>query len=266
MDKIYGVNFNDNGKVYYFKANDNCPINVTVIVETEKGQQFGKVVSEVSDNNVVKKLGELKQIIRIATKDDYEHHLQNLKDADKALKKCQELKDQLGLDMKVISASFTFDKNQLLFNFLADDRVDFRELARKLASIYRTRIELRQIGPRDKAKNISGIGICGQKLCCSNFLNQLETVSINMAKNQNLALNPTKINGVCNRLLCCLSYEDEDYCNARQGMPTVGSKVKTPKGMGEVINVDILNRKYIALVENEKVEVELKDNESRSNK
>ena len=261
MDKIYGVSFVDGGKVYYFRSKIICPINVTVIIQTEKGEQFGKIICEIAQEN--NKYEGLKDVIRIATSEDYQQHLQNLKDADRALKKCQELKDQLGLKMKVISANFTFDKNQLLFNFLADDRVDFRELARKLASIYRTRIELRQIGPRDKAKEISGIGVCGQKLCCANFLNQLETVSINMAKNQNLALNPTKINGACNRLLCCLAYEDDDYVEARKGMPQVGSRVKTPKGTGEVTDINVLNRKYNVLVNDEKIEICL-DNDKNS--
>lgn len=256
--KIYGVNFKDNGKIYNFKSVFYCPINVTVITETEKGLQFGKVVSEISKDSI-KNIDELKDIVRISTKKDYEEHLKNLKDADIALKKCREIVKELNLDMKMINANFTFDRKQLIFNFLADERVDFRELARKLASIYRTRIELRQIGARDKAREIGGVGTCGRKICCANFLNHIDSVSMNMAKNQGLALNPTKINGLCGRLLCCLTYEDEEYIRCSKDMPSIGQIVSTEQGTGQVINVDILNRSYKVLVNNEKVEIKLGD-------
>ncbi len=154
---VYGVNFKDNGKVYNFKSTFICPINVTVITETEKGEQFGKVISQIKPETI-KNFDELKDIKRISTKSDYEQYLRNLKDADRALKDCRSLVKELNLDMKVINANFTFDRKQLLFNFLADERIDFRELARKLAAIYRTRIELRQIGARDKAREIGGLG------------------------------------------------------------------------------------------------------------
>ena len=209
MDKyyIYGVNFKDNGKIYNFKSKVKCPINVTVITETEKGEQFGRVVSYIKDSNI-KNYEELKDIIRISTKTDYETYLKNLRDAESALKESREIVKELGLDMKIINATYTFDRKQLIFNFLADERVDFRELAKRLASVYRTRIELRQIGARDKAREIGGVGSCGEKICCAKFLNHIESVSMNMAKNQGLALNPAKINGLCGRLLCCLTYED----------------------------------------------------------
>ena len=139
---------------------------------------------------------------------------------------CEKIKDELGLDMKILSASFTFDRKQLLFNFLADDRVDFRELAKRLASIYKTRIELRQIGVRDKAKEIGGYGQCGRKLCCHGFLDNLNGVSINMAKNQYLSLSPSKINGICGRLLCCLKYEDDTYTEMKKNFPPIGTKIK----------------------------------------
>ena len=154
--------------------------------------------------------------------------------------------------MKVINAQFTLERTQLLFNFTADDRVDFRELARKLAGIYHTRIELRQIGARDKAKEVGGVGICGEQLCCVRFLHQMETISINMAKDQNLALNPSKINGVCGRLLCCLAYEDQNYLDASRGMPKVGDVIKTKTGEGEVVSVDVLNRKCQVMVDGNK--------------
>ena len=255
---IYGVNFKDNGKIYHFKSTFSCPTNVTVITETEKGEQFGKIVS-VLDRNKIKNIEELKSIIRISTKKDYEQYLKNLRDNEKALRDCRKLVSELGLEMKIINAAFTFDRNQLLFNFLADERVDFRELARKLAAIYRTRIELRQIGARDKAREVSGIGPCGKKLCCSAFLTHIDSVSMTMAKNQGLALNPSKINGLCGRLLCCLTYEDEEYIRANEGMPEIGEVIKTDKGEGKVISKDILNRTYKVLVNNEKVEVSLGD-------
>jgi len=260
MDKyyIYGVNFKDNGKVYHFKSKIKCPINVTVITETEKGEQFGKVISLI-DNTNIKNIEELKDIIRISTKADYEQYLKNLKDADKALKDCRNIVKELSLEMKVINASYTFDRKQLIFNFLADERIDFRELAKKLAAIYRTRIELRQIGARDKAREIGGVGACGQKICCAKFLNHIESVSMNMAKNQGIALNPTKINGLCGRLLCCLTYEDDEYLACNKGMPEIGEYIETEKGKGQVISKDILNRTYKVLVNNEKIEVSLGD-------
>lgn len=260
MDKyyIYGVNFKDNGKVYHFKSKIKCPINVTVITETEKGEQFGKVISLI-DNTNIKNIEELKDIIRISTKADYEQYLKNLKDADKALKDCRNIVKELSLEMKVINASYTFDRKQLIFNFLADERIDFRELAKKLAAIYRTRIELRQIGARDKAREIGGVGACGQKICCAKFLNHIESVSMNMAKNQGIALNPTKINGLCGRLLCCLTYEDDEYLACNKGMPEIGEYIETEKGKGQVISKDILNRTYKVLVNNEKIDVSLGD-------
>ncbi len=256
---IYGINFKDNGKVYNFKSTFKCPINVTVITETEKGLQFGKVISVLEKENI--NLEELKEVIRISTKSDYEQYLKNLRDGEKALKECRNIVKELGLEMKIINASFTFDRKQLIFNFLADERIDFRLLAKKLASIYRTRIELRQIGARDKAREIGGLGQCGQKICCASFLNHIDSVSMNMAKNQGLALNPTKINGLCGRLLCCLTYEDEQYKECNQGMPDVGNIVETPGGSGQVISKNILNRSYKVLVNNEKIDMYLGDND-----
>lgn len=260
---VYGVKFNDNGKVYYFNASDlKIHINVNVIVETEKGLQYGKVVEKIEDES---KLGEikdsLKNIVRLTTKEDYKQYLKNLKEADQALKNAQSLAKEMKLDMKFISASYTFDRKQLLLNFSADERIDFRELTKKLASIYKTRIELRQIGARDKACGVGGIGQCGRTLCCSTFLNSLESVSMNMAKNQNLALNPSKINGCCGRLLCCLAYEDECYQEAHKGLPNIGAIVNYGDVKGKVVSVDILNRKIKVDTGNEIVEINL-NNES----
>lgn len=267
MDKvyIYGVNFKDNGKIYNFKSNIKCPINVTVITNTEKGEQFGKVVSIIDEKNIAN-IEELKEIVRISTKNDYEQHLKNLRDADKALKDCRKLVKELDLDMKIINANFTFDRKQLVFNFLADKRIDFRELAKKLALIYRTRIELRQIGARDKAREIGGVGPCGQKLCCANFLSHIDSVSMNMAKNQGIALNPSKINGLCGRLLCCLTYEDGEYLNCSKGLPEVGEFIETEKGRAEVVSRDILTRTCKVLIDNEKIEIKFGDCDVTSSK
>ena len=235
----------------------------TVIVETEKGLQFGTVVKFISDSDINPNI-EYKKVIRLTTKNDYKRYLNNLKDADKAIIKCNELIEKYELDMRIIDACYTFDREQLIFRFLADDRVDFRQLAKDLGSIFRTRIELRQVGIRDKAKDIGGFGPCGRKLCCSNFLSEFDSVSINMAKNQNLSLNPSKINGVCGRLLCCLKYENENYNEYKKGLPDVGNKIKTSSGEGKVISVDVFKRKYKVLISetNEIVEREV-DNESK---
>lgn len=249
---IYGVTFRDKGKVYYFDASNlKISNNVTVIVETEKGLQFGKVVYRVDDEKVEKYRDKLKNIVRISTKKDYEQYLMNLRDAKKALKDAKQIVKELNLRMNFLDSEFTFDRQQLVLNFYSDERVDFRELAKRLASIYRTRIELRQVGARDKALEVGGIGACGRILCCSNFLSHLESVSMNMAKNQNLALNPSKINGCCGRLMCCLAYEDQEYLRCHSGMPVVGQKIKTSFGEAIVTSVDILNRKYKAFINGE---------------
>lgn len=257
MSNIYGVVFKDGGKLYYFKSDDIfCPINVTVIVETEQGLQFGKVINHYRPEDIEIDIEKIKNILRISTKKDYEVHLKNLKDAKEALEYAKEVNKDLGLKMSFIDSSFNFDRKQLLLNFVAEDRVDFRELAKKLAAKYKTRIELRQVGARDKAKEVKGIGICGRELCCSCFLREIDSISMSMAKNQNLALNPAKINGVCGRLLCCLTYENDNYTECRKCLPNVGDKVKHDDKIGEVISVDILNKKYKLNIDGEIVEVD----------
>lgn len=249
---VFGVTFRDKGKVYYFNGQDlKLPIHVTVIVETEKGLQFGKIVCKVSDDKAEKFKDSLKNIIRISTKKDYEQYLINLKDGKLALEDAKNFSKEMNLKMKFLDSEFTFDRKQLILNFYADERVDFRELAKKLASVYRTRIELRQVGARDKAEEIGGIGPCGRILCCSNFLTHLESVSMNMAKNQNIALTPSKINGCCGRLMCCLAYEDEEYTKCQKGLPFLGQKINTSMGVGVVSSVDILNRKYKLFINGE---------------
>ena len=260
---IVGIKLNDNGKTYFFNSNGfNLNDGDNVIVETEKGFQFGYVVDinvDVSKNNSL----EYKNVIRIANKSDYKKNEKNINDALKAVIKCNELIEQYELEMKIIDASYTFDREQLIFRFISDNRVDFRQLAKDLGSIFKTRIELRQVGIRDKAKEIGGFGPCGRKLCCNNFLTEFDSVSINMAKNQNLSLKPTKINGVCGRLLCCLKYENDNYTEYKKGLPDVGHRVKTENGEGKVISVDVFKKNYkVLLPENEILLVEV-ENESK---
>ncbi len=254
--KSVGVKFKKNGKEYIFDDNNNnVKINDYVIVETEKGQQFG-YVSTIIENELNQK--EYSKIIKIATKKEIDQNKKNIEEAKDALKKATDIAKKMKLDMKFLDADFTFDKTQLIFHFIAENRVDFRELAKSLASIYKVRIELRQVGVRDKAKEISGIGQCGRKLCCSNFLKDLDSVGIAQVKNQCISLNPSKINGQCGRLLCCLKYEDENYSFYRKDMPEVGQKVKIGDENGIVISIDILNRKYTVNTEsNNKIVVEV---------
>ena len=254
--KIVNVKINnDFGKTLYFDCNNfNLKKNLTVIVNTERGLEFGTVLDflDVEDGNYEK-------VIRIATKKDYLQHLKNINEAKLALDKCRELAEKNNLKMVIIDATYNFDKSQLLFRFLADERIDFRNLARELGSRLKTRIELRQIGIRDKAKEIGGIGPCGRNLCCSTFLTSFDAVSISMAKNQGLALNPTKINGVCGRLLCCLNYENEQYMEVRKNIPDVGKKVKINGKEGKVISSEPLAGKYKVFVDNEIVQVDVND-------
>ena len=256
--KVVGVKLSDNGRTYFFDA-DGVFVkeNDAVIVETEKGLQYGIVVRMVNDNEIDKRV-DYKKVIRLANSNDEKRHVSNVKDANKAISYCNDLIEKYELDMRIIDASYTFDREQLIFRFVSDDRVDFRQLAKDLGSKYKTRIELRQVGIRDKAKEVGGIGPCGRKLCCNNFLSEFDSVSINMAKNQNLSLNPTKINGVCGRLLCCLKYENDNYNEYKKGLPDVGSKIETENGLGKVISVDVFKRKYKVLVDdNQIMEVEV---------
>lgn len=248
MENVVGVVLNGKGKTYYFSSNNfDLKIGDSVIVETEKGLQYGQVVIDKS-NMDKKNIGfELKSVIRIATKDDIKQFNKNMEDAQKALIKAREIVEKSDLDMRIVDASYTFDRDQLLFNFLADARVDFRELAKKLAQQYHTRIELRQIGVRDKAKEIGGLGPCGRFLCCNLFLTDFNSVSINMAKNQMLALNPTKINGVCGRLLCCLNYEDDVYTDLKKDMPAIGKAYNKDGIEGKIVSLNVF--KHTATVE-----------------
>lgn len=245
MYNVVAVNFNNSKRVYYFSNNElDIKKGMDVIVETERGLQYATAVTDVCEKDKNKLVLPLKNVVRVATEKDKKNHLNNINLAKKALKSASDFAIKYKLKMRFIDASFTFDKNQLLFNFVSEERVDFRELAKKLASIYKTRIELRQIGVRDKAKEIGGIGPCGRFLCCNTFLNDFNSVSINMAKNQYISLNPTKINGICGRLLCCLKYEDDQYTELKKSYPPIGTIVNNNNVRGKVVSHNLFKGTY----------------------
>ena len=255
MAMIVGIKFDNSNDLLYFNSNNlKLKRKLTVIVDTERGLEFGTVML-VPFSSDDKRYSNLRGVVRIATRNDYLKHKKNINDSNEAFRICKDLILEYNLNMTLVDCHYTFDRNQLIFRFLSDSRIDFRDLARHLASIYKTRIELRQIGARDKAREIGGCGLCGRTLCCSSFLNDLDTVSINMAKNQNIALNPSKINGLCGRLMCCLKYEDSCYKECRKGLPSIGDFVNTDSGGGNVVSVDVLNRKYSVLVNGSVIEV-----------
>lgn len=241
MVKVAGVRFKTAGKVYYFDPGDlEVKMGDNVIVETARGMEFGTVtmdIAEIHENDVV---APLKKIVRIANEQDRKQHIENVKKKERAMKLCQEKVDKHGLVMKLIDVEDTFDNSKIVFYFTADGRVDFRELVKDLAGVFKMRIELRQIGVRDEAKMLGGIGSCGRALCCHSWLADFEPVSIKMAKVQNLSLNPSKISGICGRLMCCLKYENDIYMEFRRGMPDVGEKIKTPDGMAKVVETNLL--------------------------
>jgi len=241
MAEIVGVRFKQVGKIYYFDPDGKeIEQGQNVIVETVRGIEFGKV--EIGNRFVdeAELVSPLKKVMRIATKAD-EAQLERNKEREKeALEICQQKISAHGLDMSLVDAEFTFDCTKVVFYFTSEGRVDFRELVRDLATVFRVRIELRQIGVRDEAKLLNGMGICGRSLCCASFLKDFQSVSIKMAKEQNLSLNPTKISGVCGRLMCCLKYEEETYEALNRELPHEGDTVKTPDGTGDVLSVSIL--------------------------
>ena len=259
MTKIVGIRFRNVGKIYYFDPkNYKMKIGDHVIVETARGVEFGRVVlgpKEVSEDEVVHPL---KEVLRVATQSDEDREKQNrLKEKD-AFKICQKKIREHGLEMKLIDAEYTFDNNKVLFYFTADGRIDFRELVKDLASVFRTRIELRQIGVRDETKIRGGIGICGRPLCCHTYLSEFAPVSIKMAKEQNLSLNPTKISGVCGRLMCCLTNEEETYEELNSHLPSNGDHVTTPEGLrGDVQSVNVLRQlvKVVVTLDNDEKEI-----------
>lgn len=253
MITVVGVRFKKAGKIYYFDPDviDVKPYDF-VVVETARGLEFGHVVIGPKMVNEEEIVAPLKKVVRIALDEDFEIHRENTKKAKEALTICQDKVIEHGLKMKLVDVEYTFDNNKVIFYFTADGRVDFRELVKDLAAIFRTRIELRQIGVRDEAKMVGGIGPCGKMVCCAQFLGEFDPVSIKMAKEQSLSLNPTKISGLCGRLMCCLKYEHENYEELLTRIPQVGSIVITPAGRGTVMN-------SYTLLERVKVRVRLKD-------
>ncbi len=260
MTKVIGVRFRTAGKIYFFdplefeiKRGDH------VIVETARGIEFGTVVSGVSEVEDSRVVQPLKPVIRIANQHDMQQEADNRRKEKEAYKICLEKIKKHELDMKLIDAEYTFDNNKVLFYFTADGRIDFRELVKDLAGVFRTRIELRQIGVRDETKIVGGIGICGRPLCCHSYLADFVPVSIKMAKEQNLSLNPTKISGVCGRLMCCLKNEEETYEELNRRLPNIGDRVTTEDGLkGEVQSVNVL-RQLVKVVVDEGDEKEIKE-------
>ena len=259
MTKVIGVRFRTAGKIYFFSPGKlEIKTGDKVIVETARGVEFGSVVTgpkEVEDDKITQPL---KSVIRLATEDDKKKEEKNKEKEKEAFKICLDKIHKHGLEMKLIDAEYTFDNNKVLFYFTADGRIDFRELVKDLASVFKTRIELRQIGVRDETKIMGGIGICGRSLCCHTFLSEFAPVSIKMAKEQNLSLNPTKISGVCGRLMCCLKNEEETYEWLNSKLPNIGDRVTTDDGFkGEVQSVSVLRQlvKVIVNLENDEKEI-----------
>lgn len=247
MVTVVGVRFKPAGKVYYFDPGDfELTEGTHVIVETARGLEFGEVTlapCEVSQSTVIQSL---KKVIRVADEEDEEIHAENVRKKREALEICQEKIEFRELDMKLIDVEYTFDNTKVIFYFTADGRVDFRELVKDLASVFKMRIELRQIGVRDEAKMLGGIGTCGKGLCCNTWLPDFDPVSIKMAKLQGLSLNPAKISGICGRLMCCLKYENDVYTELKQGLPDVGDRIKTPDGPAVVVESNVLKEQVKA--------------------
>ena len=256
MTRVIGVRFRNVGKIYYFSPKDlEIKSGDHVIVETARGVEYGSVVLPPRDVEDEKVVQPLKEVIRIAGPQDDKKEESNRKKEKEAYQICLKKIKEHGLEMKLIDVEYTFDNNKVLFYFTADGRIDFRELVKDLAAIFKTRIELRQIGVRDETKILGGIGICGRALCCHTYLSEFAPVSIKMAKEQNLSLNQTKISGVCGRLMCCLKNEEETYEELNRKLPVVGDRVNTPEGLrGEVQSVNVLRQlvKVIVDVDDEK--------------
>lgn len=259
MVTVVGVRFKKAGKIYYFDPSDiELTKNAFVIVETARGIEFGQVV--VGPKNVVEEdiISPLKSVIRIATDEDITRHNENKLKEKEALEVCIEKIRKHELDMNLVDVEYTFDNNKVIFYFTADGRVDFRDLVKDLAAVFKTRIELRQIGVRDEAKMLGGIGPCGRPLCCATWLGDFEPVSIKMAKDQSLSLNPAKISGICGRLFCCLKYEYDVYAEILQKLPGVGAIVLTPDGEGTVTEVNVLSELVKVRINNTKDAAEMK--------
>lgn len=239
--KLASVKFKSAGKIYYFSTNLKLKKDDRVVVETARGLELGEISQELKDISEFNLDTELKKIVRKATKKDIENYQKNVKDAKQALVTCKEIVSRYDVNMQLTNCEYTLDKAIVIFMYTSDDRVDFRELLKELAVVFKCRIELRQIGPRDKAKVIGGIGTCGLPLCCSTLLGEFNGVSINMAKNQMLAINIEKISGACGRLMCCLKYEDEIYSLEKERFPKIGSHVKYQDKDVKVIGLNVIN-------------------------
>ncbi len=241
MTEVVGVRFKESGNMYYFSPNGHkLSVGENVIVETARGLEYGAIVlanKELDESEIV---SPLKNVVRKATKEDDDIYAKNKEKEKEALKICEKKIAEFGLEMQLVDVEYTFDRGKILFYFTADGRVDFRELVKALAGTFRTRIELRQIGVRDEAKMIGGLGICGRPFCCSTFLDDFKPVSVKMAKEQNMSLNPGKISGTCGRLMCCLKYEEDAYRSLWKITPKNGAIVKTPDGKGTVVDVSLL--------------------------
>lgn len=261
MIKVIGVRFRPAGKIYFFAPGKyQVSPGDKVIVETARGVEFGSVVTGPKDVEEEKITQPLKSVIRVATPDDIRKEEKNREKEKEAFSICLEKIRKHGLEMKLIDAEYTFDNNKVLFYFTADGRIDFRELVKDLAAVFKTRIELRQIGVRDETKILGGVGICGRPLCCHSYLSEFIPVSIKMAKEQNLSLNPTKISGVCGRLMCCLKYEEETYEDLNSHLPSVGDYVTTDDGLkGEVHSVSVLRQQVKVVVTVGRDEKEIRD-------
>jgi cell fate regulator YaaT (PSP1 superfamily) len=240
---IIGVRFKDVGRIYYFDPGDfDPPQGSAVIVETVRGAEYGLVSLSRREADVSSLQQPIRKVLRLATPEDEAQEITNRAKEAEARITCQEKIKAHGLDMHLVDVELTFDLSKIIFYFTADGRVDFRELVKDLASTFRTRIELRQIGVRDEAKILNGVGICGRNICCASFLDEFQPVSVKTAKDQGLGLNPTKISGVCGKLMCCLKYEEETYVELNKGLPNIGDKVSTPDGDGEVLSVQVLRQ------------------------
>ena len=239
--KLASVKFKSAGKIYYFSTNLKLKKDDRVVVETARGLELGEISQELKDISEFNLDTELKKIVRKATKKDIENYQKNVRDAKQALVTCKEIVSRYDVNMQLTNCEYTLDKAKVIFTYTSDDRVDFRELLKELAVVFKCRIELRQIGPRDKAKVIGGIGTCGLPLCCSTLLGEFNGVSINMAKNQMLAINIEKISGACGRLMCCLKYEDEIYSLEKERFPKIGSHVKYQDKDVKVTGLNVIN-------------------------
>ncbi len=239
---IVSIKFSSSKKAYNFGTNDDTyQYGDKVVVETVRGMELGEIISDLRDASTYTSNLALKPVIRKANQHDLENHERNKKDTVEATKQCQKCIDELGLEMYLISTEYTLDRSKIIFSYVADDRVDFRELLKKLAAIFKCRIELRQIGARDKAKIVGGLGTCGMETCCSRFLDDFDIVSINMAKNQLLALNTQKLSGQCGKLMCCLKYEDENYKCMRKGLPKLNTAVEYEGLRYRITSMNLLN-------------------------